>query len=198
MISLHTLKHAIFQSAALCGLLLCGSNAQAQQAENNSIIGSLWDQGKGKVNQVLDEGKLDMMVSLYTYHGRNTYTAERIAELNEKTFGLGFSKSRRDEKDNEEFIYGLAISDSHFKPQLNAGYGYQWTQSLGGSSEVGLGYTASLISRTDYFKGFPFPVVLPVASIGTRDHKLMFTYVPRFTKNKGNGDVLFIFTKFSL
>jgi palmitoyl transferase len=59
--------------------------------------------------------------------------------------------------------------------------------------ELGLGYTAMLISRQDYFGGFPFPIVLPVGSIGTRDIKLRASYVPRLSQEKGNGDVLLLF-----
>ncbi|MFZ6769179.1 hypothetical protein ACO0LM_19155 [Undibacterium sp. Di26W] len=183
--------------AALCvsSLLACLSS-QAQTSSQDDM--GWWDSSKAKVNKILDEGDLQLMVAGYTHHGRNTYTAARIAELNERTWGMGFSKAIRDKADNEEFLYGMAISDSHFRPQLMAGYAYQWMKPLGDKVEVGGGWTGSLISRTDYFSGVPFPVVLPVASIGTRSSKLMATYVPRFSKNKGNGDVLFLFARFDL
>ncbi len=157
-----------------------------------------WDSAKAKANKILDEGDLSLMLAGHTHHGRGTYTRERIAELNENTWGLGFSKAIRTKEDNEESLYAMMISDSHFKPQPMAGYAYQWMKPLGDKVEVGGGLTGVLISRTDYFGGFPFPAVLPVASIGTRNTKLMATYVPRFSKNKGNGDVLFMFVRIDL
>ncbi|MDE2427948.1 MAG: hypothetical protein KGM99_04425 [Burkholderiales bacterium] len=176
-------------------LLLSGlTQAQAVQNEEQGW----WDSAKSKANKILDDGELSLMLSGYAHHGRGTYTAERIAELNERAWGLGFSKAIRNAKDNEESLYGMIISDSHFKPQPMVGYAYQWMKPLGGNFEVGGGVTALMISRTDYFSGFPFPAVLPVASIGTRKSKLMAAYVPRFSKNKGNGDVLLLFVRFDL
>jgi len=68
---------------------------------------------------------------------------------------------------------------------------------LGQSWEIGLGYTAGLISRTDILNGVPFPGVLPLASIGTRDVKLMASYIPRLS-GTGNGDVLFLALRVAL
>lgn len=183
--------------AALCVTgLLASLSSQAQTSSQDDM--GWWDSSKAKVNKILDEGDLQLLVAGYTHHGRGTYTAARIAELNERTWGLGFSKAIRNKDDNEEMLYGMIISDSHFRPQPMVGYVYQWMKPLGDKVEVGGGLTGSLISRTDYFGGFPFPAILPVASIGTRSSKLMATYVPRFSRNKGNGDVLFLFARFDL
>lgn len=147
---------------------------------------------------VYDNGQSNLLLSGYAHHGRGTYTAERLHELNEKAWGMGFSKTVRDARDNEEIVYAMGISDSHFKPQLMAGYSYEWMQSLGGNWEAGIGATGMLMSRQDYFGGFPFPVALPVASIGTRSTKLMASYVPRLSQHKGNGDVLLLFMRFDI
>jgi palmitoyl transferase len=143
---------------------------------------------------IRDQGSIDLYVAGYTHHGRNTYTKERLDELNEKTWGAGIGQRLRNAHGNDEIIYALGISDSHFKPQLMAGYAHEWIYPMGESGvELGLGYTAMLISRQDYFGGFPFPIVLPVGSIGTRDIKLRASYVPRLSQEKGNGDVLLLF-----
>jgi palmitoyl transferase len=189
--------------SAIClsALLFCASGASFSQ-EVSSIAASenasWWHQIKSKTNTILDDGSFSMILSGYARHGRNTYTAERINELNEKAWGLGFSKAIRNVKDNEESLYGLAISDSHFSPQFMAGYAYQWMKPIGGRYEAGLGVTGLLISRADYFSGIPFPGVLPLASIGTRSSKLMAAYIPRVSRNKGNGDVLLLFVRFDL
>lgn len=173
------------------------AQAQTTNAETTETT-SWWKSHKDHAVNILDKGELNLMVSGYAHHGRNTYTPERIAELNEKAWGLGFMETVRDVKDNEESLFGLAISDSHFRPQLQAGYTYQWMHDVAGPIEAGVGWSAMLMSRTDYFAGFPFPVALPVASIGTKKNKLMAVYVPRLSKNKGNGDVLLIFARFDI
>ncbi len=177
-----------------CGFSFSQEIATTPATEN----ASWWTQAKTKTTTILDDGAFSMILSGYARHGRNTYTAERISELNEKAWGLGFSKAVRNEKDNEESLYGFAISDSHFSPQFMAGYAYQWMKPLGENYEAGIGVTGLLISRKDYFSGIPFPGVLPVASIGTRRSKLMLAYIPRVSRNKGNGDVLLIFARFDL
>jgi hypothetical protein len=58
--------------------------------------------------------------------------------------------------------------------------------------KVGVGYTAMLMTRVDYFGGIPFPVALPVGSIDTRNIKLRPSYVPCLSQNEGNGDVLLL------
>ncbi|WP_423709003.1 hypothetical protein [Undibacterium sp. WLX3042] len=185
----------LYRFFCLSALLLAfGGTVQALQKEDESW----WDSSKAKAQNILDKGDLSILLSGYAHHGRNTYTRERLAELNERAWGLGFAKTIRNEKDNEELLYAMMISDSHFKPQPMAGYAYQWMKPLSEKLEVGVGATALLISRADYFSGVPFPAVLPIASIGTRKSKLMASYVPRISQNKGNGDVLLLFVRLDL
>ncbi len=186
-------------------IILSSFNCQlvhAQQISGAAVAASdetsWWDQGKVKVRSMIDDGSLSIALSGYAHHGRGTYTPERIKELNEKAWGLGFSKQIRTIKGNEESLYAFAISDSHFKPQMMAGYMYQWMLPLGHHYEAGVGVTGILISRADYFSGIPFPVALPVASIGSRNTKLMAAYIPRLSGNKGNGDVLLLFARIEL
>jgi palmitoyl transferase len=149
------------------------------------------------VENLYDNGRLSMTLSGYARHGRNTYSPERLAELNEKVWGFGVSKELRDKKDNEESIQFIAMADSHYKPQFLASYNYQWMKPLGDKWEAGIGYAVGFGSRTDIKGGIPFPGILPLASIGTRDTKLIMTYIPRLN-GKGNGDVLFFGLRVSL
>ncbi|PRC93795.1 hypothetical protein [Solimicrobium silvestre] len=156
-----------------------------------------YDDAVNTTENLYDNGRLSTILSGYAHHGRGTYTAERIDELNEKTWGLGMSKELRDSKDNEESLQIVIMADSHYKPQITAGYSYQWMKSLGGNWEAGIGYTAGLISRTDILQGVPFPGILPLFSIGTRDTKLVASYIPKLS-GTGNGDVLFLALRVSL
>ena len=163
------------------------NTAMAQQSEDFSW----WQSIKNRVGNIADNGNDYLYLSGVVHHGRSTYSPDRIAELNEKTWGLGMSKEMRDAQDNEESLLFVVMADSHYSPQITGGYQYEWMTSVGKHYEAGMGYMAGLVSRPDIFNGLPFPGALPVASFGTRDTKLVFTYLPRLSKNKGNGDVLF-------
>lgn len=185
-----------------CGLatLLLAASCSATSADNaiESDDNLGWwqhtkDTARAKATTINDQGKASLFLSGYAHHGRNTYTAERIDSFNENAWGLGYGKTLRNPNGDEEYLFGMAISDSHYDPQLIAGYAYQWIWPVAGTLEIGAGWTAMLVSRTDTWGGVPFPAVLPVASIGTPDAKLMAAYIPRISNNKGNGDVLFVF-----
>ena len=190
------LRRAVLSLAALSPLALLPAPATAGVW---STVSDWGDQGADRFRMIRDQGSTDLYLSGYARHGRSTYTPERLAELNENAWGAGVGRRLRNARGNDEMLYALGISDSHFKPQLMAGYAYEWIYPLGGSSmELGLGYTAMLMSRADYFGGVPFPIALPLASIGTRDIKLRASYVPRLSQKKGNGDVLLLFVSIGI
>lgn len=176
--------------------LLLAVGVQAQAAADDA---GWWTRARDTVEHVYRDGSNDLYLSGYAYHGRGTYTAQRIDELNEKIWGAGFGKTLRDGGGNEELLYAMGTEDSHRQLELLAGYAYQWMWPLGNSGlEAGAGYTVLMISRADYFDRFPFPALLPVASFGTRRVKLEVSYVPRLSGNKGNGDVALAFLKIQL
>lgn len=156
-----------------------------------------WDSTKQTVGDITERGDWDLYLSGYAHHSRETYGERRVKKLNEKAWGAGFGKTLRNEKGNDETLYLMALRDSHRNLQVMGGYAYQWIYPLGQSGlEAGAGITGLLIHREDWFGGVPFPAVLPVASFGTRDIKLMATYVPKLSTRKGKGDVLLLFLKF--
>jgi lipid IVA palmitoyltransferase len=172
--------------------------AQEESTEQPGWFKKAIDGAVNTFDNIYDKGRPALLLSGYAYHGRSTYTADRISEFNEKAWGLGVSKVLRDEKDNEQALQFLVLSDSHKDPQINAVYSYQWTMPLGKNWEVGAGYTAGLFMRRDMFGGLPFPAALPLFSVGTRDTKLIGTYIPRLSANKGNGDVLYVVLRVGL
>ncbi|MBO9536714.1 MAG: hypothetical protein J7548_08685 [Herbaspirillum sp.] len=179
--------------AAACAL----SMPLAAHADDNQ--NSLWQSTKDHVSNIWDKGDDAIYLSGVAHHGRGTYTKEKLNELNEHAWGLGYGKTLRNEKGDDESLYGLVIKDSHRHPQYMAGYAYEWVFPIAHTGlELGLGGTAMLMSRQDYFNSIPFPVPLPLASIGTKKGKLMFAYVPRLSANKNNGDVLLIFGRIEM
>jgi hypothetical protein len=190
-------SHSVFLSLAVMAPLAMSPVSAVAGAWSTTL-----DWGGKAVDQfrlIRDQGSTDLYLSGYARHGRNTYTEERLEELNENAWGVGIGRRLRNPRGNDEIVYALGISDSHFKPQLMAGYAHEWIYPVGaGGLELGVGYTAMLMSRQDYFGGFPFPIALPVGSIGTRDIKLRASYVPRLSQKKGNGDVLLLFVSMGI
>ena len=152
------------------------------------------------VRDIAGAGDTELYLSGYIHHGRATYARERIEQFNERDpWGAGLGKTLRNSRGNDESIYVFALRDSHFQPQLMAGYAYQWVFPLGaGGLEASVGLSPQLMSRRDYFDALPFPILLPLATLGTREASLMVSYVPRLSLNKGSGDVLFFFLRFAL
>lgn len=178
------------RAAMLAGAIVLAPGVQAAP--------DWWHQAGDRLEKITDQGVTDLYLSGYAHHGRNTYTRERLAELNEKAWGAGIGRRLRNDSGNDEMVYALGLSDSHRKPQLMAGYAHEWIGRLGAGLEVGGGFTAMLISRADYFHSIPFPMVLPIVSFGSRDIKLRASYVPRLSQHKGNGDVLLLFFSIGL
>lgn len=187
---------AILRKAALAGAATLAL-APAAHAEDNQY--SLWQQVKDHASHIWDQGDDAIYLSGVAHHGRSTYSREKLNELNEHAWGLGYGKTLRNEKGDDESLYGFVLKDSHRHPQYMAGYAYEWVFPIAHTGlELGLGGTAMLMSRQDYFHSVPFPVPLPLASIGTQKAKLMFAYVPRFSSSKNNGDVLLIFGRIEM
>ena len=184
-------KLALFSLTAAS--LLISPSSVAQETEQG-----IWAKTKATLTNIAEEGRWDLYLSGYAYHGRDTYTEQRIKKLNEKAWGAGIGKTVRNEKGNDESLYFMAVRDSHMRAQWMAGYAYQWIRqiNIGSHLEVGAGVTALLMRRSDWFGGVPFPAVLPIASIGTQGAKLMATFVPRISTPKGKGDVVLLFAKF--
>ena len=169
--------------------------AHEVQAEESQ---GLWDRSSGRIRTIAGEGDWDLYLSGYAYHSRSTYTRQRIDRLNEKAWGGGLGKSRRNASGNDESLYVLVIRDSLYKPQWAAGYTHEWIFPLGGSGlEAGVGVTALVMRRSDWANGYPVPAVLPVASFGSRKARLEATYVPRLSTGKGKGNIILVVGRFS-
>ena len=189
------LRHCqIICELACCTILIFCDTAHAEQpdeTEGLSIINKVTD----TIENVTNNGRWDIYLSGYAHHSRTTYTDTRLHQLNEHAWGGGFGKTVRNADGNDESLLITAIRDSNLNWQYSAGYNYQWIYHLLPSLEAGIGLTAQMISRSDWFGRVPFPAILPVFSFGSPNAKLVGTYVPRISTKKGKGDVTLIMLK---
>jgi palmitoyl transferase len=144
-------------------------------------------------------GANQLYLTGYSYHGRGTYTDEKLDEFTEQSWGGGLGRLVVDERDNSHEVYAMVFRDSHAKPQYQAGYGWLARWGVTEHLRVGVGLTAFLALRSDYCSYLcPVPAILPLGSIEYRKLSLMASYVPKLPGEDGNGDVLFLFGRISL
>lgn len=153
--------------------------------------------GCKKLVDTYKQGKTDIVFSGYAWHTPWTWTAEKRAEENEYAWGGGVGRSVEHENGDTDTVYALVFSDSHYRPQYNLGYA--WNTYWGDRSSVqgGLGYTLMLVARNDIFNGWPFPAILPLASVRYDAVTLYATYIPTLG-GVNNGSVFYVFGKVAL
>jgi palmitoyl transferase len=182
--------------ASLCALLAHPDIAHADEiaSAENPFAGVEAPRGEYR-----KEVSWDVYLSGYAYHDRETYSRDQLRKMNENTWGGGLGRTRRTESGNDESFYVVGIRDSNQHPQWMAGYAYQWMfPVIRDKAEVGVGLTALLIRRHDWFDGRPFPALLPVASIGSINAQLIATYVPHLSIRKAKGNIILLMLKMSL
>lgn len=159
--------------------------------------GEDWVAGIGQhLETIYQQGQPDLFLTGYTWHDPHTYTAAKLATLNSHAWGFGGGTHLVDSNGNDEMVYAMVFSDSHRNAQPVVGYAKQWDwRPEGGALTLGAGYTAGLTSRADIFHNIPFPIVLPLVSIGIGRVRFYGTFLPRVSSNLNNGNVAFFFAR---
>jgi len=110
------------------------------------------------------DGDAGLLLPFFTLHP--AYKYPNRSDNNNYPFGVGYTRSVIDAKDNERMVYAVAFSDSHYDFQPVVGWSWIARWPLAGGVKGGLGYTVFVTARADA-NYFPFPAILPLASIGT-------------------------------
>ena len=146
------------------------------------------------LQKVYDQGQTEIFLTGYTWHDPHTYTAAKLAVLNSHAWGLGAARRLVDADGSDEMVYAMMFSDSHRNAEPVVGYAKQWIwRPDGGPFSLGAGYTAGFTSRADILNNIPFPIALPLFSLGIGPVRLYGTYLPRVTSKLNNGNVAFFF-----
>ncbi len=148
-----------------------------------------------RVEDTWEQGRSELYIPFHSHHLRSAYTKEKIDSFREDTWGLGYGRSRYDDAGNLDSLYGMSFLDSHSKLQYIVGYSHQWIFGKPQGLHAGLGYTAFLTARSDIYHYIPIPGILPVASVNYDNLSINAAYVPG---GNGNGNVVFIWSKFGL
>ncbi len=163
----------------------------AAHAQDSSV--SFSDEVRSIWNRAMN-GSGELYVPLHTWHNPREYSAEKIAQLNDNPWGIGYGKGFRDEAHNWHGFFVMEFKDSERHIEPVAAYGHTWNHGDGSTGwDFGLGYAASVTARKDaYSYHVPIPLVLPLVSAGIGKISLFCTYVPKLANH---GGVAFFFGK---
>ncbi|MCL2657487.1 MAG: phospholipid:lipid A palmitoyltransferase [Betaproteobacteria bacterium] len=191
-------KQALY---GLPGVFLCFfAHAQETPLDSTSTTtdapwyASAWNTAVARTTDIVTNGGWDFYQPVRTYHMPFAYTAEQRDRYNDVPLpGFGIGRGKFLDNGNWEGIYAMGFRDSNSKPSWMAGYAYRWLWDAPSiNAHYGVGATAFLMSREDYFDYFPFPAILPMVTLGFRNVSFEATYVPG---KRGNGNVLFMWLK---
>ena len=147
------------------------------------------------VANAYDHGQWEFYLPLRTHHLRSKYSQEQIDSYQETPYGFGVGRGLYNERGNWEGVFAMGFQDSHFKPSYTAGYSWKAIWRPFEDTRVGLGYMAGLMTREDIANYFPFPIVVPVASLAYKNLSLETTFIPGAA---GAGNIFFIWAKWEL
>lgn len=156
------------------------------------------EKGCRRVVDTYEQGGSELLVSGYSYHLPSTYTPGKRAELNSQAWGGGWGRTVEDPNGDTHTVAVFAFLESHKRVQWNLGYMYFTYWGAREGLQPGLGYTAMLVQRPDIASGFPFPAVLPLASLRYKQATLVATYIPTLNGGINNGSTLYVFGRYTL
>jgi len=151
-----------------------GMTMGAGDAEN--MFGRL----KNRIGQTWNEGNVDLIVPVYTWHNRLTYRdRDRVRRYNEHPWGGGLGLSMFDEDGDSHMLYLIAFKDSWNKWQPYGGYAFlkNWRFGPDDDVRIGAGVTLGITAREQY-NYIPFPLPLPMFGIGYKQFSVEAAYIP--------------------
>ncbi|MDH5444055.1 MAG: hypothetical protein OEY52_00775 [Gammaproteobacteria bacterium] len=122
-------------------------------------------------------GSYHMIANGRSYHIESPPAGKTF---NENNFGTGFQyeMSRSYGSKWVPFVTSSAFNDSFNNLSYYVGAGEARRFFIKDSWHIDVGYFGFFMARKDYDDYKPFPGVLPVASVGTRNVSLNMTYIP--------------------
>jgi palmitoyl transferase len=154
--------------------------------------------GCRRIADTYEHGENGLLVSGYSWHLPSTWTPEKRAELNPRSWGIGWSRTVEDPDGDSHSVFVLAFDDSHHNIQWNLGYEHSTYWGPRDGLQPGIGYTLMLVQRPDIAGGVPFPALLPLFSMRIRSSTLYATYIPTLNGGINNGSIIYLFGRIML
>ena len=157
--------------------------------------------------KIVHEGDSTLYASGYAYHKRTVYPPPIMKILHEEAWGGGFGKTLTLADGGVASVAFTAFLDSLGQWEYNLGYMREWRWApFHGRLHLGVGLTAFVTSRPDFFRGTPVPAVLPQLTLEHGDVALIATLIPRIPDINAslpgvvnmNGDIAYLFARIRL
>ena len=170
-------------------------NASAGKTlEEKETLGIL-DRLKKRISQTWNEGNVNLIVPVYTWHNRFTYERERIRKYNENPWGGGLGLSFFDEDGDTHMLYLIAFLDSWSNVQPYGGYAFLKNWHFGSNNDFRAGAGVALgITAREQFHYVPFLLPLPVFGVGYKRFSMEAAYIPGI---RDTGNVLFTWLRWT-
>jgi len=182
----------------LVGVVACVLPGRAAALEC-ADFGTWLELGCRHVVDTYQEGDNALLLSGYQWHLPYDWSPETRATENENAWGLGVSKARdHPEEGYTEDVFFLVFEDSHKTAQFNLGYAWRTYWGERENLQFGLGFAAAIVQRPDIANGWPFPAVLPLATLRHGTTEVLTAYIPKLNGGINHGSVLYIFGKIDL
>ena len=143
---------------------------------------------KGSLSDTWNQGRIELIVPVNTWHNRSHYSKDRIKNYNEHPWGGGLAKTYIDEKDNRHRLLALSFQDSFNNPEPTLGYSWQAVWRAEKIFRPTLGVIAGFTMRKDY-NWIPIPAAIPTLGLDIGPFSVETTYVVGF-------DILFTWVTF--
>lgn len=157
---------------------------------------------RDRLQMIYEEGQTRLILSGYAYHDRGTYTPEKLAELNERAWGIGLERVVINKNGNRESVFAMIFLDSHSDPQPAVGYNWQAGFRMTKSMVAYIGASAGLTMRSDMMINdkipVPIPYIFPTAGLTIGKLDIQSVLIPKLGGGINNGNVLFIFASVPL
>src|SRR5579859_5181291 len=111
-------------AAACLALVLAPLAARAQDASRCDRIWKPMRSNCEGAKSAWQSDDWDLYLSGYIHHGAGTYSADKLATFNSRSWGGGAGKRFVDQNGRTHLLYGMAFADSHYKPEYIGGYGW--------------------------------------------------------------------------
>jgi len=189
----NTLRFHLLSGSALVFLCMtpCFSWAEDLNDESNWLDSS-WN----NMLKTASTGKDDLYLSGYIWHNPNTFSQKELDDFNSDAWGIGWGRRLTDANGDEDSVFVMLFSDSNYDPTPVIGYSRQWIFQSNFPIGLGLGYSLGITSHEDVVNGFPFPYILPLASLRFEKLSIYGTYIPPMNGNPVLGDIAFFFARY--
>lgn len=144
---------------------------------------SLWTRATNHLKNIWDDGNMQLVLPVHTWHSTWRYDHDKIKEYNENPWGIGIGKYIEPTPDRRYGLLALTFQDSFNKPEPSVWYSWQILWRKGKDFRPSLGFVAGLTCRENYH-WIPVPGAAPTFGFDYKSFSVESLYVPGF-------DVLF-------